>query len=265
MPVWTPAGGTPAIAYTDTGDGPPLVLLHGFPLCREMWAPQLGLADRFRVIVPDLHGFGESGLPAGGWTVDSMADAIADLLTGIGISGPVVLGGLSMGGYVALAFARRHPDRLRALILADTKAEPDTEEGKAGRAAMIELARSGGAAAVADKMLPNLFGETTRERRQEVIAEVRRIAAGQSVDAVVAGLSALRDRPDARPGLADIRVPTLVLVGSEDKLTPPAAARAMVAAIPGAEYKEIPASGHMSNLETPSEFTTAVRMFLTGV
>ncbi|MFO0849288.1 MAG: alpha/beta fold hydrolase [Gemmataceae bacterium] len=265
MPVWTPAGGTPAIAYTDSGDGPPLVLLHAFPLCREMWAPQLGLADRYRVIAPDLYGFGESGLPAAGWSVDSMADAVADLLAGIGASGPVVLGGLSMGGYVALAFARRHPDRLRALILADTKAEPDTEEGKTGRAAMIELARTGGAAAVADKMLPNLLGEATRERRPEVTAEVRRVATGQSVAGVKAGLAALRDRPDARPGLAGIRVPTLVLVGSEDKVTPPAGAKAMAAAIPGAEYMEIPAAGHLSNLETPPEFTTAVRMFLTGV
>jgi pimeloyl-ACP methyl ester carboxylesterase len=229
-----------------------------------MWAPQLAFADRFRVIAPDLFGFGESGLPAGGWTVDSMADAVAESLTGIGVTEPVALGGLSMGGYVALAFARRHPDRLKALILADTKAEPDTEEGKKGRAAMIETARSGGGTAVADKMLPNLLGRSTHERRPEVASEVRRLASEQSVEGIVAGLVALRDRPDARPGLGNIRVPTLVLVGAEDKVTPPDAGKAMADAIPGATYQVLPAAGHLSNLEAPSEFNTAVRMFLAG-
>ena len=252
-------------AVLEGGDGPPVVLLHAFPLCREMWAPQRTLADRFRVVTPDLFGFGGSPVPAAGWTTDSMADALAALLTGIGITDPVVLGGLSMGGYVALAFARKYPDRLRGLVLADTKAEADNAWAKAGRDKMIAFARESTAAAVAEEMLPKLLGETTRARRPEVVAEVRRIASAQTVDGVAAALAALRDRPDATPALGGIRVPTLVVVGAEDTLTPPDGAKKLADAIPGAKLEVIPTAGHLSNLECPAEFTTAVRMFLASL
>ena len=168
-----------------------------------------------------------------------------------------------MGGYVALAFARRHPQRLRALILADTRAEPDSAE--AGRAKTAELAKAGGAAAVFEDAAAKQLSEYTRSHRPEVVAEARRIAARQSADGVVAALAALRDRPDARPGLGAIRVPTLVLVGSDDAITPPAAARVLADGIPGATLVSLPTAGHLSNLETPDAFTAAVRTYLTGV
>jgi 3-oxoadipate enol-lactonase len=265
MDIWHTPDNRVNLAYESAGSRRPVVLLHAFPLCREMWAAQRGLADRFRVVTPDLFGFGNSPVPAGGWTVDSMADALAGFLPGIGIEEPVVLGGLSMGGYVALAFARKYPNRLRGLILADTKAEADTAEAKANRDKMIAFARQNTAAAVVEQMLPKLLGEFTRANRPPVVAEVRRIGSAQSVDGVTAALAALRDRPDATPGLAAIRVPTLVVVGAEDVLTPPDGARAMAAAIPGAAFEVIPTAGHLSSLECPAEFTTAVRMFLASL
>ncbi len=266
MDIWHTPDNRVNLAYESAGSSRPVVLLlHAFPLCREMWAAQRGLADRFRVVTPDLFGFGNSPVPADGWTMDTMADALAGFLPGIGIEEPVVLGGLSMGGYVALAFARKYPDRLRGLVLADTKAEADTAEAKANRDKAIAFARQNTAAAVVEQMLPKLLGEFTRANRPQVVAEVRRIGSAQSVDGVVAALAALRDRPDATPGLAAIRVPTLVVVGAEDVLTPPGGARAMAAAIPNAQLEVIPTAGHLSNLECPAEFTTAVRRFLTSL
>ena len=230
-----------------------------------MWLPQFdGLADVARVIAPVAPGFGGSPLDPGGWTVDGYADQLAGWLTDAGL-GRVVLGGLSMGGYVALAFARRHPDRLRGLILADTKAEPDDDAGKSNRDKMMALAREKGAAAIMEALLPKLVADQTRRERPDVVAELKRIGLGQSVEAIVAALSALRDRPDATAGLKDVRVPTLVVVGAADEITPPDAARRMTAAIPGALQIDILAAGHMSNQEAPTEFNAAVRSFLTNL
>lgn len=258
----TPDDRTP-IRYDSAGTGPPVVLVHAFPLDRSMWRPQLAaLADRFRVIAPDVFGFGESGLPEGGWTVDSMAAAVAKLLDGLGISGPVVLGGLSMGGYVAMAFARRFSDRLRGLILADTRAEPDTPEGKANRDKMIAVARERGAAAVFEQMLPKMLTDRTRSERPALVAKAKRIAAAQSADAVAVALAAMRDRPDAAAGLKAVRVPTLVLVGEDDAITTPEAARTIADLIPGSRLEVIPSAAHLSNMEAPDEFTRLTRTFL---
>ncbi|HET6575466.1 MAG TPA: alpha/beta fold hydrolase [Fimbriiglobus sp.] len=265
MDTWRTPDGRVTLAYEAVGDGRPVVLLHAFPLCREMWAAQRGLADRFRVVTPDLFGFGGSPVPAGGWTMDAMADALAAFLPGIGIAQPVVLGGLSMGGYVALAFARKYPDRLRGLVLADTRAEADTAEAKANRDKTIALARSESSVAVVEQMLPKLLGEFTRKNRPHVVGEVLRIGTAQSADGIAAALAAMRDRPDSTALLPTIRVPALVVVGAEDALTPPDGARAMAAAIPDARLDVIPTAGHLSAMECPAEFTTAVRMFLASL
>lgn len=263
MSLWNDPHGRFSIGYDTAEAGPVLVLIHAFPLSRAMWAPQFaGLADHALVIAPDVFGFGESSLPAGAWTVDSMADSLAAFLPGIGADEPVVLGGLSMGGYVALAFARRHPERLRGLILADTRAEPDTAEGKVNREKTIAQARENGPVAVFETMMPKMLTERSRVERPELVAEVRRITAGQSTAGVAAALAALRDRPDATPGLATVRVPTLVLVGAEDAITPPDAARTMAAAIPGARLEVLPSAAHLSNMEAPNEFNRLVRSFL---
>lgn len=262
MSVWNPPHNRPAVSYLERGSGPTLVLLHAFPLSSEMWNAQLEtLSDRYRVIVPDLPGFGGSPVVPE-WTVDSAADGLAEFLEGLGVPGLVVVGGLSMGGYIALAFARRHPDRLRGLILADTKAEPETDEAKANRDKMMAFAKEHGSAAVIDSMMGKMVSETTKADRPAVVAAVKQLASEQYPDGIVAALKALRDRPDAVPGLSTIRVPTLVIVGADDALTPPSAARKMVDAVPIARLEVLPSAGHLANLEVPDAFTGAVRGFL---
>ncbi|MBX9625134.1 MAG: alpha/beta hydrolase [Gemmataceae bacterium] len=249
----------------DTPPGPiTLVLVHGFPLDKDMWRPQVAaLSAAARVVAVDLPGFG--GSEPAPFTVDSAADAVAARLDADGITDRVVVGGLSLGGYVAMAFARRHPDRLAALILADTRAEPDDEAGKKGRGEMIALAKDKGTAGVVEKMMPKLLGEATREGRPEVAEEVKRIAARQPTEAVVHALEALRDRPDAGPGLGNVAVPTLVLVGEHDTLTPLTMAEAIGARVYGSEVVTVPGAGHLSNLENPEAFNAAVLAFLAEV
>jgi pimeloyl-ACP methyl ester carboxylesterase len=260
MNIRTISGRT--VAYDESGTGRPLVLLHAFPLSREMWKPQMdGLAGDFRVLAPDLPGFGGSAGFTDGPSVDGMATAVAEFLDAANVTEPVALGGLSMGGYVALAFARKYPDRLRALILADTRAEPDDEAGKANRDKMIAFAGEHSAADVIEQMMPKMISAETQSQRPEIVAEVRRIAGAQAIGGIVNALKALRDRHDARPGLADITVPTLVIVGADDALTPPALSRDLAVHVRGV-LEIIPGAGHLSNLEKPAEFTAAVRRFL---
>jgi pimeloyl-ACP methyl ester carboxylesterase len=254
-----------SISFDDVGQGPAVLLLHAFPLSRLMWRPQLeALQDRYRVVAPDLRGFGASSGFVGPPSVETMADDAARLLDELKVDQAVV-GGLSMGGYVALAFARRHAGRLRGLILADTRAEPDDEAGRANRDRLIAEASGSTGAVFIESMLPKLVGATTLGQRPEVVAEVRHIAAGQVAAGIVGALKALRDRPDARGGLAAIAVPTLVIVGSEDVLTPPAVARELAGRIGGARLEEIDGAGHLSNLEQPQRFNAAVRAFLGGL
>ncbi len=261
MNHWNPHQ-SPPVAYLDRGEGPTLVLLHAFPQSSAMWRPQLEvLSDRFRVLAPDLPGFGKSGLVPG-WTVDSAADLLAEFLDAVEPSGSVVLGGLSMGGYLALAFARRHPGKLRGLILADTRAEPDGEEARANRDRMISFALEHGSAAVIDSMIGKMVSDKTRTERHGVVEDVKQIASGQRAEAIVAALEALRDRPDAVPGLKAISVPTLVIVGEDDVLTPPTLAKKLAEMIPGATLTILPEAGHLSNLEVPEKFNAAVREFL---
>jgi 3-oxoadipate enol-lactonase len=247
----------------EAGQGRPVVLLHAFPLAGAMWRPQKeALQADCRVLVPDLRGFGGTGPFTGTPSVDLMADDVAALLDTLGIWEPVVLGGLSMGGYVALAFVRRHPARLRGLILADTRPEADGREARANRDQMIRVAQHQPARAVIDQLLPKLVSGETQQRRPGVVEEVRQLASAQQGAGIVAALQAMRDRPDSTPWLAGINVPTLVVVGAEDALTPPAGARAMAAAIPDARLAIIEGAGHLASLEQPEAFTGAVRSFL---
>lgn len=251
------------MAYDDIGDGDPLLLLHGFPFDREMWTPQFkGLADSYRLLAPDYPGFGASGSATEALTVDSLADLMADFLDAIGVMGTVVVIGLSMGGYVALAMARQQRQRLRGLVLADTKAEPDDDAAKAGRDAMCVVAREDGATGVFEKLLPKILSDATRTKNPTVVDEVRRIATRQSSTAIVSALMALRDRPDATAGLEQIAVPTLILVGEHDKITPPSVAESMSKRILGSQLAIIPGAGHLSNLEAPEVFNTEIRNFI---
>jgi pimeloyl-ACP methyl ester carboxylesterase len=253
------------IEYDDFGRGLPLILLHAFPLSKAMWRAQVqDLGADHRVLAPDLRGFGGSSPFQGPPSIEIMADNVASLLDALKVSEPIALGGLSMGGYVALAFARRHPQRLRALILADTKAAPDDEQAKANRNNMIDLARRS-VAEVIERLLPKLVSDATRTQRPDVLDEVRKIASAQTPTAIINALEALRDRPDAAPGLADIKVPTLVIVGADDALTPPPVAQVLVERIPRATLFKIDGAGHLSNMEHPSLFTDEVRSFLRGL
>lgn len=266
MNTWTDPTTGCRIAFDDAGSGSPMVLIHAFPLCREMWAPQrLALAKTHRVLTPDVFGFGDSDLPADGWTMDGQADAFAAWLTGIGVTGPVVFGGLSMGGYIAFAFARRHPHLVKGLILADTRADADSAEAKANRDKTIEFVNRNSAAAQIDKMLPNMVSRLTRDHRPEVVVEVRRMGSAQTVPGVVAAVKAIRDRPDSTANLAGFQFPVLVIVGSDDAITPPALAAAMVGELPDATEEVLDSAGHLSNLESPEAFTTAVTRWLTAI
>lgn len=241
-----------------------------------MWLPQVeSLRDMYRVLAPDLPGFGDSPLLADGSgerggparppSVDWFADAVAEHLDEKGIDEPVVMGGLSMGGYVALAFARRHPHRLAGLILADTKAEPDDATGRANRDKMIALASSQPASAIIESMLPKLLGPVTQREQPEVVAAVRKLASAQKPAGIIAALKALRDRPDATASLANIKVPALVIVGHDDSLTPPDVARKLAGALPRARLAIIDKAGHLANAEQPRAFNDVLMGFLAGV
>ncbi|HEV3081359.1 MAG TPA: alpha/beta fold hydrolase [Gemmataceae bacterium] len=251
------------LEYEDVGHGKPLVLLHGFPFSLQMWRPQAAsLQTRYRVITPNLRGFGATDPFDGQPSVEQMAEDVSGLLDMLGIKEPVVLGGLSMGGYVALAFARHHADRLRGLILADTRAEADTAEGKANRDKTIAFAQTHSAREVVEQMLPRLLSERTRQQQPGVAEEITNIAAAQSRTGIVGALQAMRDRPDSLPFLQNISVPAVVIVGQDDIVTPLVAAQNLVQGIGGAVLAVIPEAGHMSNLEQPRAFTEALETFL---
>ncbi len=254
------------MAYDDTGgDRPPLLLIHGYPLDRTLWSAQSAdLADVARVLAPDLRGFGESGMPGGGMSMDEYADDLRALLDALGIKNAVI-GGLSMGGYIAFAFYRRHAHRVRALILADTRPQPDSPEGKRGRDENVVVARSEGAGAIADRMLPKMLTPTTLAQAPDLANAARSLMARQPVQGIVAALLALRDRPDSTPTLAQIDVPTLIITGADDTLIPPKDAEAMQQGIRGARLVSIPNAAHLSNFEQPEAFNRAVSEFLNSV
>jgi 3-oxoadipate enol-lactonase len=256
--------GTRGVAYDDTGEGRPVVFVHGFPHHRKAWAAQLrALAGHSRAIAVDLPGFGESDMPER-FAIDAWANGLARFLDALEIE-RAIIAGLSMGGYVTLAFWRLHRERVLALVLADTRAGADTEEGKQKRRETIDLARHEGPTAVARALLPGMVGKSTREREPSVVAAMRAMLESMSVDSIVGASEAMMNRPDATSLLATIDVPTLIIVGEEDVLTPPKESRAMHAAIPGSRLEIIPSAGHVSNVERPAAFNQVLTEFIAGV
>lgn len=254
------------VGYEDTGGpGVPLVLLHGFPLDRSIWAAQVaGLADVARVIAPDLRGFGESPLAGGAMSMDRYAGDVRGLLDALNVS-KAVIGGVSMGGYIAMAFHRNSADRVRGLVLVDTRAGADSSDAKKGRDASIALARSEGAAAVGAQMLGKMLTPATAATDVPMRNALSKLMGGQSVEGVIGALGALRDRPDATPSLAQISVPTLVVCGAEDTLIPPRESEALRDAIRGARLALIPGAAHLPNYEKPDAFNRVLREFLVSV
>lgn len=248
--------------------GAPLVLVHGFPFDAGSWsADGAALAPRVRVIAPSMRGFGGSvafeDVPAP--SIDTMADDVAAVLDALALTEPVVLGGLSMGGYVALAFARRHGHRLRGLVLADTRAEPDSDEARANRDHGIARVLGGDLAGLVDALLPKILSPKTLAAQPAVVESVRAMALRAHPQAVAQALRAMRDRPDARPGLAAIAVPVLVVVGADDVLIPPAASEALASGLANARLQIIESAGHMSNLEQPAAFRAALAAFVAAL
>jgi pimeloyl-ACP methyl ester carboxylesterase len=250
-----------ALAHADVGQGLPVVLLHAFPLNRMMWEPQIAaLFGECRCIVPDLRGFGDSP-KSGPYSMDQMADDVMALLDVLQIE-RAVFGGLSMGGYVVFNILRRYRRRVRALLLADTRAAADTPEGRKKRDDLIALARSEGAGAVGERQIIGLTGKDTREKQPELADRIRAVMAGESVDGIVGALEAMKARADSTDLLASIDVPTLVVVGDQDVITPPKEARAMHQQIRGSRLEIIPGAGHLSNMERPAAFNAALSDFV---
>jgi len=248
------------LAFTDEGDGPPLVLVHGFPLSRACWQPQIDtFRSSHRCIAPDLRGFGESEASEGPVTMDRYADDIAGLIEALS-TGPVVLAGHSMGGYVALAFARRHPELLRGLVLVATRAGQDAPEVAAGRRATAEAVRAHGIQGVVDAMTPKMLAPDNSKK--SLLKAVRGFMAPSSRDGVVGALLGMAERPDAIPQLAGITVPTFIVTGDEDAIIDPAESQLIEQAIEGAQLQVIPDAGHFVALEQAEAFNRELREWL---
>jgi 3-oxoadipate enol-lactonase len=239
-----------------------LVLLHAFPLNARMWERQFALAaDGWRVVVPQLRGFDGGDGEAAASSMDDYAGDVVDLLDELHIDESVI-GGLSMGGYIAFAILRHAARYVHALVLADTKPQADSPEAIDGRKRLLQVLHDKGPAGVGDEMLPKLLGETTRRERPELVERVRQLVLSNSGEAIAGAIRALMSRPDSTLLLATIHVPTLILVGAEDSVTPPANAEEMHRAIGGSELVQIPRAGHLSNLEQPELFDAALARFL---
>ena len=249
------------VGYDDVGGGTPVLFLHGFPHDRTLWTPQTSaLVGQARCIAPDLRGFGETDA-APPYSMDQYADDAVALLDTLEVDQAVVAG-ISMGGYIAFALWRRHPARVQALVLADTRAGADSEEARGRRRALIALARAEGAAAVADAQIDGMVGKTTRAQRPEVQQAAHAMLSAAPVEGIVGALEAMLARPDSAPTLTTISVPTLVVVGDEDVLTPVKEARAMHEAIAGSRLEVLAGAGHLSNFERPAAFNHAMHDFL---
>ena len=250
------------LAYTDTGIGRPVVLIHGYPFNRSLWTEQIpALSNSYRVIIPDLRGFGETDASEGAATMNRMAQDVAELMDQLEIP-RAVIGGLSMGGYVALAFYKQFPSRVRGLILADTRAEADTEEGKQIRAQQAEKALAEGMAGIADAMLPKLLTPDTVSKHPEIVLFVRDMMLKMKPEGAAAALRGMAEREDQTPLLSQISVPTLLLVGAEDAITPVADSEKMHRAIAGSRLVVLENAGHVSNIERTQQFNDALLEFL---
>ncbi len=248
----------------DVGQGPPILFAHGFPLNHAMWRFQIDELSHsgFRCIAPDLRGFGDSSVGEGIVTMEQFADDLAELLDAMWIQDQVVFCGLSMGGCVAWQFERRHAQRLKALILCDTRAVADTPEAAANRRKLAEDVVQHGPAIVANAMLPRLFAASTFAKEPEIIEETRRVILSTSPRGIAAGSLALAGRLDARSWLASITVPTLLLAGEHDVISTPLEMRQIAEVMPNARLEVIPDAGHMAPLENPQVVNRVMRKFL---
>ncbi len=252
-----------SMAYSDQGKGLPIVLIHGYPLNRRIFDSQLeDLSQHARVITPDLRGHGQSQAMAGPYSMDLLAQDMAALLESLHIHEPVILGGLSMGGYIAFAFYRLFPEKVRGLILTATRATADSPAAREARQQAAENAQKEGVASIVEAMLPKLLAPQTLAQRLDLVETVQAIMLSTSLEGVLGDLAAMSARPDSTPTLATIRVPTLIVHGAQDSLIPVADAQAMQQAVPNARLEVIQEAGHLPTLEKPAVYNQAVLQFL---
>ena len=250
----------------DVGRGPTLLLVHGFPLDHSMWARQIeDLSRDFRVIAPDLRGFGISDVTDGTVSMEQFADDLAALLDAIGVSDEATLCGLSMGGYVAWQFWRRHRSRLNGLILCDTRAEADAPEAARARLESADRATVEGVDFLADSMIEKLFAPSTLRDRLDVVEAVRSIMLATPPEGAAAALRGMAARCDSSEILSEIDVPTLVICGEHDAISTVDEMRGIAQRIAGAMFVEIADAGHMSTLEKPEEVNAAIRDFFARI
>ena len=254
--------GDAMLCLVEEGSGPPLVLLHPFPANHRFWGPVLPhLTSRYRVLTPDLRGSGESTSGDGPATMAKHAEDLEHVCAAAGL-GRAVFVGVSIGGYILLEFWRRHAERVAALVLCDTRATADTPAGKAARLQSIpEVEQHGPAKFVAEQAL-KLLGESTHRNRPHVLRAALAILNQSTVAGIRALQQGMAERLDSVPTLATITVPTLVMVGEEDVLTPPSDAEQMHRGIAGSKLAKIPAAGHYAPFEQPEQFAKELRPFL---
>jgi 3-oxoadipate enol-lactonase len=250
--------------YVETGNSSamPVVFVHGFPFSNKMWQPQLDLVgESFRAIAYDVRGHGESYVGDGQYTIEGHVDDLIVLLNLLSIQKAVIVG-LSMGGYIALRALERNPERFRAAVLCDTRSEADGNEGKLKRFAAITAVKNDGAEAFADVFVKNVFAPGTFKRNPQAIERIHSVIKRTSELSIAGTQLALAARTDATPSLSKIGVPTMILVGELDVITPPSASQAMHERIPHSEMHVIPHAAHMSNLENPEFFNEKLMTFL---
>ena len=247
-------------AFSDEGAGKALMLVHGFPLDRRLWSGVAADLKEFRVITVDLPGFGQSTLGKG-FTIESLADGLATLVESPKL-GPLTLAGLSMGGYIAEAFASKYESSLDRLVLVDTKAEADNPQQKQGRDKMIDMVRTGGSKAVADDMLGKMLSPETIRTSPQLVRELRNMMEAVPPKTIEIALAALRDRADYVSVLQRLKVPVMIIVGKDDVIAPPSLAETMQKAAAGSKLEVIPAAGHLAPLEQPNAVADALRRFM---
>jgi len=254
------------LAYDDQGSGQVILFIHGYPLNRQMWAPQVaGLSQHARVLVVDLHGHGDSIVGDDDHSMDNLAEDCKELLESLSIRKPVVLCGLSMGGYITLAFYRRNPELLAGMVLTATRAAADTPAAREGREKAIQTVKESGSGTVIEAMLPKLLSPVSLANNPELVNHVRQIMTSITDRTFINDLVGLKDRPDSTRLLPTMHLPVLIIHGEDDQIVPLEEARLMQRAIPDARLEVIPQAGHLLNLEQPVAFNRAVQQFLAEI
>ena len=257
--------GSHGLAYDDVGKGPVVVLIHGYPFNRSMWTDQVAaLKSHYRVLAVDLRGHGDTPVTSGTSAMEDLAYDIANLLDHLEVSRAVIVG-LSMGGYVALAFTRLFPLRVRGLVLADTRAQADTEDGRQTRMTQVEKILSEGMVGIADAMLPKLLTAETVAKRLDVVRRIRDMMVQTPPEGAAAALRGMAQRRDQRAFLPNILAPTLIIVGREDSITPLVDSEHMHQQISGSRLQIIDGAAHLSNIERPTQFNDAMLKFLKDI